>query len=125
MTLSLVEEIEQLANCRTHQECAQWLLTCPLSKLMTYEQTIKAKLRTRGFLIGVEYLDHELVSLRLPRIDGWMMLPSDDRIVEHITEVRDMIADIARGQLVHESEKVPPLLQDRPFPAIDAGDVDA
>lgn len=122
MTLSLVEEIEQLQNCRTHQECAQWLLTCPLSKLMTYEMTIKAKLRTRGFLIGVEHLDHLLAELRAPRVNGWMVSPLNAAAV---TEIRDMIADIARGQLVHESEKVPPLIEDHSFPAIDAGDVDA
>ncbi|MFN7124653.1 MAG: hypothetical protein ACK4M8_02140 [Allorhizobium sp.] len=122
MTLSLVEEIEQLANCRTHQECAHWLLTCPLSKLMTYEGTIRARLRTRGFLVGIEHLDHQLAMLRAPRVGGYMEPPQN---AAGVTEVWSMIVDIARGQLVHESEKVPPLIEDRSFPAIDAGDVDA
>jgi hypothetical protein len=122
MTLSLVEEIEQLQNCRTHQECAAWLLTCPLSKLMTYESAIRARLRTRGFLIGIEHLDHQLAMLRAPRVAGYMEPPP---IAGDVTKVWQMIIDIADGQLVHQSEKVPPLIEDSPFPAIDAGDVDA
>lgn len=106
MTFSLVEEIEQLQNCRTHQECAQWLLTCPLSKLMTYEQTIKAKLRTRGFLIGVEHLDHLLAQLRAPRVNGWVAERANE---DAVTEVRNVIADIARGTLVEEDHTFPPI----------------
>lgn len=110
MTLSLVEEIEQLQNCRTHQECAQWLLTCPLSKLMTYESAIRARLRTRGFLVGIDHLDHQLAMLRAPQDDGRMTLSEVGKA--HL----DFVRAIAAGHFVEENQS---------FPAIDAGDVDA
>jgi hypothetical protein len=110
MTLSLVEEIEQLANCRTHQECAQWLLTCPYSKLMTYEMAIRARLRTRGFLVGIEHLDSLLASLRSPREEGRPQWSEADQ------QLGDFIGAIAAGHYREE---------DQSFPAIDAGDVDA
>ncbi|TRL39846.1 hypothetical protein [Rhizobium straminoryzae] len=71
MSNALVEEIEQLHNCRTHQECAEWLLTCPLSKLLTYEFAIRSRLRTRGFLLGIEHLDHVLFTMRAPQQNGY------------------------------------------------------
>lgn len=106
MTLSLVEEIEQLQNCRTHQDCARWLLTCPLSKLMTYEMTIKTRLRERGFLVGVEYLDHQLRMLRAPCRDGHMLLPPEG---DNVNTVWDLVLDIARGTLVEDNQPFPPV----------------
>jgi len=102
MSLSLVEEIEQLQNCQTHQECAQWLLTCPYSKLMTYEMAIRARLRTRGFLEGIEYLDKELRRLRAPRWDGEF-----DERNGHGRQTMMLYAD---GHL--------PLEEDQPFPPV-------
>lgn len=105
MTLSLVEEIEQLHNCRTHQECAAWLLVCPLSKLMTYEMAIKARLRTRGFLIGIDYMDKLLWSMRQPRtFDGYLSPPA-----EGFYPLLDLIDGVARGTLVEEYQTFPPI----------------
>jgi hypothetical protein len=70
MSLVLVEEIEQLANCRSEQECAVWLLSCPLNKLAKYEMTIRNRLQIRCFVAGVEYLEEELRRWRGERYLG-------------------------------------------------------
>jgi hypothetical protein len=103
MTLSLVEEIEQLQNCQTHQECAAWLLTCPYSKLMTYEMAIKARLRTRGFLVGIEHLDSLLASLRSARDEGRPQWSEADQ------KLGDFIAAIAAGHYREEEQSFPPV----------------
>lgn len=77
MTLQLVDEIQALADCRTDQERAEWLLTCPRLKLAKYEITIRSRLQNAGFLDGVAYLDDELSRLRAPCIDGG--LPSSPK----------------------------------------------
>lgn len=108
MTLTLVDEIEQLHNCRTHQECARWLLTCPLSLLMKYEMTIKNRLRTRGFLVGVEYLEHLLASLRARRpLD---LFPYEVIVWTDAGEVSaHLVRDVAAGVIAEEDQPFPPI----------------
>lgn len=69
----MVEEIEQLWSCQTHAERAEWLLSCPLPKLFTYQDTIINRLRNAGFLAGVDYLEAELHRWRKPRVLGAML----------------------------------------------------
>ncbi|MCF1471178.1 hypothetical protein FS763_04455 [Agrobacterium vitis] len=74
MTLQLVDEIQQLDDCRSHQARAEWLLTCPLAKLSMYEMTIRNRLQIAGFREGVVYLEWELARMRAPRALGAMPL---------------------------------------------------
>ncbi|MVA33639.1 hypothetical protein [Agrobacterium vitis] len=71
MNLHLVDEIQLLSDCRTHQHRAQWLLTCPLMVLAKYEMTIRNRLQIAGFHFGVEYLEEEVACARVPRKDGF------------------------------------------------------
>lgn len=70
MNNPLVDEIQALADCRSHAERADWLLTVPLPVLSHYEMTIRNRLQIAGFHEGVDYLERELVLLRAWRIDG-------------------------------------------------------
>ncbi len=70
MNNPLVDEIQALADCRSHAERADWLLTVPLSVLSHYEMTIRNRLQIAGFYEGINYLECELVLLRAWRIDG-------------------------------------------------------
>ncbi|MUZ80763.1 hypothetical protein GOZ93_00735 [Agrobacterium vitis] len=74
MNLHLIDEIQQLSDCRTHQERAVWLLTCPLMVLSKYEMTIRNRLQIAGFFDGVVYLEWELSRMRAPRALGAMPL---------------------------------------------------
>lgn len=69
MTQPLVDEIEQLQDCRTSADFAKWLLACPLSKLNKYEFTIRNRLQLRGMGFGIFYMDAMVKMLRLPRND--------------------------------------------------------
>ena len=53
----LLPIIEQLADCRTHTERAEWLLSCPVIYLRQYDSTIRNRLYLAGFHIGIAYLD--------------------------------------------------------------------
>ncbi|MFN7010063.1 MAG: hypothetical protein ACK4PN_08520 [Allorhizobium sp.] len=70
MNNPLVDEIQALADCRSHAERADWLLTVPLSVLSHYEMTIRNRLQIAGFYEGVWYLEDELALLRAWRLDG-------------------------------------------------------
>lgn len=65
----LLPIIEQLADARSDQERADWLLRCPLQILGKYEMTIRNRLHHAGFLAGITYVETELVCLRGTR-DG-------------------------------------------------------
>lgn len=62
--------IESLDACNTAQDFAMWLLAAPYSQLMTYEFTIRNRLRAKGYLYGVDYLDELLATLRRERDQG-------------------------------------------------------
>ncbi len=72
MSNLLVDEIQQLSDCRSHGERADWLLTAPLSILARYEMTIRNRLLIAGFREGVDYLEWELARFRARRRDGEM-----------------------------------------------------
>lgn len=70
MNNPLVDEIQALADCRSHAARADWLLTVPLSVLSHYEMTIRNRLQIAGFHEGVDYLERELKAVRRPRRAG-------------------------------------------------------
>lgn len=63
----LLPIIEQLADARSDQERADWLLRCPLQILGKYEMTIRNRLHHAGFLAGIQYVEVELICLRAVR----------------------------------------------------------
>lgn len=67
---ALLPIIEELASAHDHAERAEWLLTAPLSVLVTYQFTIRNRLQNGFFAEGVAYLDAELVAARATRRDG-------------------------------------------------------
>lgn len=64
---NLVPIIEALDSCRSHAEMARWLLSCPHGYLGKYETIIRVRLRSAGFLAGVEYLETERSLMWLER----------------------------------------------------------
>ena len=71
----LLPIIEELADAADHPARARWLLSCPLSVLMKYQDTIRNRLRSAFFQDGVDYLEAELALLRQVRKSG---LPNKD-----------------------------------------------
>ena len=67
MTNQLLPIIEELADAADHAARARWLLACPFSIMLTYDMTIRNRLRHAGFLAGVEYVDAIGVVLRSTR----------------------------------------------------------
>jgi hypothetical protein len=67
MMTGLLPIVEQLADCRTHVERAEWLLRSPIQVLDRENGTIRAILRKAGFLAGVDYLDAEISAMRSVR----------------------------------------------------------
>jgi hypothetical protein len=55
MNLHLVDEIQRLADCRSHAERADWLLSVPITVLQKYEWTICSRLTNADFAIGAHY----------------------------------------------------------------------
>lgn len=76
---ALLPIIEELADAPNHAARADWLLSCPLAILMTYQTTIRARLRNAGFLDGVEYLEVELARMRSVRGLGSFMMDNPAR----------------------------------------------
>lgn len=66
----LLPIIEELDEAEDDAERAVWLLAAPVSVLLKYEMTIRNRLRSKGFLAGVEYLDCEIAMARAVRKDG-------------------------------------------------------
>ena len=66
---TLLPIIQQLADAPDDAARADWLLRCPLSILMTYQETIRNRLDNDGFEAGCSYLDAMLSVLRSVR-DG-------------------------------------------------------
>jgi hypothetical protein len=72
---ALLPIIEQLADAPDDPARARWLLACPLSVLMKYQDTIRNRLRCAFFQEGVDYLESELALCRQVRKSG---LPNKD-----------------------------------------------
>jgi hypothetical protein len=70
MNLHLVDEIQRLADCRSHAERADWLLSVPITVLQKYEWTICSRLTNADFAIGAHYVVATNQILRAPRIYG-------------------------------------------------------
>jgi len=64
---NLLPIIEQLDNALSDAERARWLLECPPGYLGKYEMTIRNRLRSAGFLAGVDYLEAERLVIWMPR----------------------------------------------------------
>lgn len=67
---ALLPIIEELADAADHPARARWLLACPLSVLMKYQDTIRNRLMNAFFREGVAYLEAELALCRQVRRDG-------------------------------------------------------
>ncbi len=89
----LLPIIEQLADARTDQERADWLLRCPLQILGKYEMTIRNRLMHAGFLAGTEYLEAELVGLRAVRGPDGQTIGSPAETITFIRFAMRRIAD--------------------------------
>lgn len=76
---ALLPIIEELAGAPNDAARATWLLSCPLAILMTYQTTIRARLRNAGFLYGVDYLEVELARMRSVRSHGSFMMDNPAR----------------------------------------------
>ncbi|RKD61538.1 hypothetical protein BJ928_107139 [Rhizobium sp. WW_1] len=64
----LLPIVEQLADCKTHAERAEWLLCSPMQVLDRENGSIRLILREAGFLAGVDYLDAEMAAMRSVRV---------------------------------------------------------
>ncbi|MFC3071503.1 hypothetical protein [Shinella pollutisoli] len=64
---NLVPIIDELENARTDAARARWLLQCPPGYLGKYEMTIRNRLRSAGFLAGIDYLETERLVIWMPR----------------------------------------------------------
>ncbi|MCM2438730.1 hypothetical protein HGO34_03230 [Agrobacterium vitis] len=66
---ALLPIVEQLCDCQTDAERADWLLRVPQGVICRDNAVIRMVLRTAGFLIGVEYIDAELAALNSTRTE--------------------------------------------------------
>lgn len=93
---NLVPIIEELERARTHAERALWLLQCPPGYLGKYEMTIRNRLRSVGFVAGVDYLETERLVIWMPRAaDG---SPSE-KAAELLAQARGSMIRIAEAGL--------------------------
>lgn len=90
----LVPIIEELEACRSDAARARWLLQCPPGYLGKYEMTIRNRLRSAGFLAGVEALETERLVIWMPRkADGSL----SDKARELLEQSRAILIAIAEG----------------------------
>lgn len=90
----LVPIIEELERARTDAERALWLLQCPPGYLGKYEMTIRNRLRSAGFLAGVDYLEAERLVIWMPRAaDG----STSESAAELLAQARAVMMTIAGG----------------------------
>lgn len=91
---NLVPIIEELENARTDADRARWLLQCPQGFLGKYEMTIRNRLRSVGFLEGVDALEAERLVIWMPRkADGSL----SDNAAEILGQWRARLMQIAEG----------------------------
>jgi hypothetical protein len=91
---NLVPIIEQLEDARSDAERARWLLQCPPGYLGKYEMTIRNRLRSSGFLVGVEALEIERLVIWMPRkTDGSL----SEKAEELLSQSRAQLIAIAEG----------------------------
>jgi hypothetical protein len=62
--------IEDLASAQEDAERARWLLSAPISVLVTYQSTIRNQLQNAFFSEGLAWLDAELAAAQAVRRDG-------------------------------------------------------
>lgn len=65
-----------ICDCCTNRERAEWLLRCPLGRLVTDEAFIRRWLQSCGFREGLSYLDTMTSVLRDERRDDGNLLHS-------------------------------------------------
>lgn len=76
----LLPIIEELADAADHPARARWLLACPLSVLMKYQDTIRNRLRNAFFQEGIDYLEAELTLCRMVRKNG--LVPGENPLTQ-------------------------------------------
>ncbi|MGV1830780.1 hypothetical protein [Agrobacterium vitis] len=89
----LLPIVEQLCDCQTDAERADWLLRVPQGVIYRDHAAICMVLRTAGFLAGVDYLDAELAALNSTRTEQgcWR-----DSVLLTIGAARAAMLDVAR-----------------------------
>lgn len=90
----LVPIIEELERARTDAERALWLLQCPPGYLGKYEMTIRNRLRSAGFLAGVDYLETERLVIWMPRAEDGS---TSENAAELLAQARAVMMVIAGG----------------------------
>jgi hypothetical protein len=75
--------VEQLYDCQTDAERADWLLRVPQGVILRDLSTIRTALRTAGFLAGVACLEVEFAALNATR------LPDGGLPEAHVAAVKD------------------------------------
>lgn len=86
----LLPIIEELADATDDPARARWLLACPLSVLMKYQDTIRNRLRSAFFQDGVAYLEAELALLRQVRKSG--LPPGGNPVRPDMLAIADCVA---------------------------------
>ncbi|MBO9099983.1 MULTISPECIES: hypothetical protein [unclassified Rhizobium] len=78
----LLPILDELADCQTNLQRAQWLFACPFGILQGHGYRIKEILNDAGFMAGVEYVDLERAALMAVR----------DAMGNHTPETEDMLS---------------------------------
>lgn len=89
---NLLPIIEELADAPDNTARARWLLACPFSIMLTYDMTIRNRLRHAGFLAGVEYVDAIGVVMRSTRDEHGDLRTAAQEIAEGASSVMRAIA---------------------------------
>ncbi|MBZ5760262.1 hypothetical protein LAV84_06835 [Rhizobium sp. VS19-DR104.2] len=83
----LLPILEELLDCQTDLQRAQWLLACPFGILQGHGYRIKEILDDAGFVAGVEYVDLERVALMAVR----------DAMGNHTPKTNDVLSRARTG----------------------------
>ena len=83
----LLPILDELRDCQTDMQRAQWLLACPFGILQGHDYRIKEILDDAGFVAGVAYVDLERVALMAVR----------DAMGNHTPEIEDMLRRARMG----------------------------
>ncbi|MBB4007790.1 hypothetical protein [Allorhizobium taibaishanense] len=90
----LLPIVEQLEDCQTDAERAEWLLRVPMGVIYRDQAEIRLVLRTAGFLAGVSYLDVEFAAINSTRSGQgcWR-----DGVLLTVGAARAAMLDVARN----------------------------
>jgi hypothetical protein len=75
--------VEQLYDCQTDAERADWLLRVPQGVILRDLSTIRTALRTAGFLAGVACVEVEFAALNATRLPDGGLPEAHERAVKN------------------------------------------